>query len=169
MTSLANVVSCFVVDYDPEDILEPLNDKDDSENENDLDESGARDHYVSVGKSKLRNEQPLLDDPRYAGKRTNRKDLYFEDEFDEEEVSGSEVEEEEDEAKGNNDSFDDEEDLLANADSNEEEEESDEDDVEESGAEESENEAEVEGDDEINTELRRIQEEEKYVEIYHLD
>lgn len=145
-----------------------MNDKDDSENENDLDESGARDHYVSVGKSKLRNEQPLLDDPRYAGKRTNRKDLYSEDEFDEEEVSGSEVEEEEeeDEAEGNNDSFDDEEDLLANADSNEEEEESDEDDVGESGAEESENEDEVEGDDEINTELRRIQEEEKYVEIY---
>ncbi|CAO3637836.1 unnamed protein product [Mucor hiemalis] len=162
---IANLNSTAPKDYDPEDILEPLNDKDDSENENDLDESGARDHYVSVGKSKLRNEQPLLDDPRYAGKRTNRKDLYSEDEFDEEEVSGSEVEEEEeeeeDEAEGNNDSFDDEEDLLANADSNEEEEESDEDDVEESGAEESENEDEVEGDDEINTELRRIQEEEK--------
>lgn len=150
--------------------MEPLNDKDDSENENDLEESGARDHYVSVGKSKLRNEQPLLDDPRYAGKRTSRKDLYSDDDNNEsdeeavdEEVSGSE---EEDEAEDNNDSFDDEEDLLANANSNEEEESDDDDDEEEeSGAEDSENEevaeAEEEGDDEINTELRRIQEEEK--------
>lgn len=155
----------YVIDYDPEDILEPLNDKDDSENENDLeDDSGARDHYVSVGKSKLRNEQPLLDDPRYAGKRTSRKDLYSD-----EEVSGSEdeeEEEEEDEAEDNNDSFDDEEDLLANANSNEEEEEESEEEEEESGAEDSDNEEaeskeEEEGDDEINAELRRIQEEEK--------
>lgn len=147
----------MIIDYDPEDILEPLNDKDDSGDDNDLDESGARDHYVSVGKSKLRNEQPLLDDPRYSGKRTSRKDIYSEDEEDIEEelneLSGSEVDEE-----VSDDSNDDDQDLLTDANSDEEEEE------EESGEEE-ESDAEVaeEGDDEINTELRRIQEEEKYV------
>ncbi len=145
----------FKLDYDPEDILEPLNDKNDSGDDNDLDESGARDHYVSVGKSKLRNEQPLLDDPRYAGKRTSRKDIYSEDDEEEEieeALSGSEVDEE-----ASDDSNDDDQDLLANANSDEEEEEEG-----ESREEESENEVAEEGDDEINTELRRIQEEEKY-------
>ncbi|KAI8365289.1 apoptosis antagonizing transcription factor-domain-containing protein [Radiomyces spectabilis] len=68
-------------DFDPEDITEPLNDhfaSDDEGEEND--DSGARDHYVSVGKSALRNQQFLLDDPRYSGKRTSRKELYSSDE-----------------------------------------------------------------------------------------
>lgn len=137
------------LDYDPEDILEPLNDNNEnSDNDNDADESGARDHYLSVGKSKLRNEQPLLDDPRYAGKRTSRKDIYSEDE---EEVASDNDEEV---------SNDDEEDLVASANSDQEDDEQV--DEEEQSEEETED---VEGDDEINVELRRIQEEEKYVSL----
>lgn len=168
----------LLIDYDPEDILEPLNDQNDvSEDENDLDDSGARDHYVSVGKSKLRNEQPLLDDPRYAGKRTSRKDIFFDDEEDMKEYKGLS----DSEAEENDDSNDDDEDLLAKADNYSEEESSnDEQDDEEAAsgsgeeAEESDQDAEKEGDDRINAELRRIQEEEKYVlgfafyiSIYH--
>ena len=68
-----HIHSRFGIDYDPEDILEPLNDNNDrSDQESDNEESGARDHYLSVGKSKLRSEQPLLEDPRYAGKRGRR-------------------------------------------------------------------------------------------------
>lgn len=129
-----------------------------SDSENEVDESGARDHYVSVGKSKLRNEQPLLDDPRYAGKRTSRKDIYSEDEEEVEGVSESENDEElvQESDDQEQDSNDDEEDLVANANSDEE----DDDEVDEEEQSETED---VEGDDEINAELRRIQEEEKYV------
>ena len=161
----------LVVDYDPEDILEPMNDNNDrSDPESDNEESTARDHYLSVGKSKLRSEQPLLDDPRYAGKRTSRKDIYSDDEEEEFKgfsASGSEDEEEEDDDEENvDDSNDDDEDLLANARLDQEEDDDSEADSDEEEQEEPASDAESaqnDGDDEINTELRRIQEEEKYV------
>ncbi|KAI7905236.1 apoptosis antagonizing transcription factor-domain-containing protein [Cokeromyces recurvatus] len=189
-TSLASLIadleSTAPKDYDPEDIVEPLNDnqlEDNSENEND--ESAARDHYVSVGKSKLRNDQPLLDDPRYAGKRTSRKDIFSDeekDEDDEENQSEEEIDNEESrkdiDASDNDDSFDDDEDLLNKAETYVEEEVSDdtdqseEDDSEKEEGEEEEDVEEEENDnddddddddddDEINTELKKIQEEEK--------
>ncbi|KAI9341577.1 apoptosis antagonizing transcription factor-domain-containing protein [Pilaira anomala] len=157
---IANLDSTAPKDYDPEDILEPLNDhNNNSEEDSEAEDNGARDHYVAVGKSKLRNEQPLLDDPRYAGKRTSRKDIYSEDEEDEEIeediISGSE---------NDDDSNDDDEDLLANANSDEEEisdeEQFGEGSEEEESGDEEEN-KDAEGDDEIDAELRRIQEEEK--------
>lgn len=164
--------SRFGIDYDPEDILEPLNDNNDrSDQESDNEESGARDHYLSVGKSKLRSEQPLLEDPRYAGKRTSRKDIYSDDDEEEEDQEfkgfpASDDDDEEDEEE-NDDSNDDDEDLLANAKSYEEEEDDSEADSDEQDQEDAESDAESaknDGeDDEINTELRRIQEEEKYV------
>lgn len=160
------------IDYDPEDILEPMNDNNDrSDQESDNEESTARDHYLSVGKSKLRSEQPLLDDPRYAGKRTSRKDIYSDEDDDEEEdeefkgfsASGSEDEDEDDE-ENVNDSNDDDEDLLANAGSEEDDDsDADSDEEEQEEAASDAESAQNEGDDEINTELRRIQEEEKYV------
>lgn len=164
---------CFDIDYDPEDILEPMNDNNDrSDQESDNEESAARDHYLSVGKSKLRSEQPLLEDPRYAGKRTSRKDIYSgdEEEEDEEEAfkgfSASDSDNDQDEEE-NDDSNDDGEDLLANANSDEEEDDDSEADSDEEDQEEAASDAESaqnDGDgDEINTELRRIQEEEKYV------
>ncbi|KAI9486834.1 MAG: apoptosis antagonizing transcription factor-domain-containing protein [Benjaminiella poitrasii] len=190
-TSLANLIadleSTAPKDYDPEDINEPLNeDQQDNENEND-EESAARDHYVSVGRSKLRNDQPLLDDPRYAGKRTSRKDIYSDesesDDQEEQLEDGTEESnnEEEEEWKGidaasdNDDSFDDDEDLLKKSENYVEEENSDDtsevdsSENEESEEEEKEEEEEEEGsadeeiddDDEINTELKKIQEEEK--------
>lgn len=120
-----------------------------SDSENEVDDSGARDHYVAVGKSKLRNEQPLLDDPRYAGQRTSRKDIYSEEEDDEEIVSDNELGSEQE-----SDDNDDAEDLAANAE--EEEEQSEEEEEDQSEAD------DAEDDDEINAELRKIQEEEKY-------
>ncbi|CEP09490.1 hypothetical protein [Parasitella parasitica] len=168
------------VDYDPEDILEPLNDNNEhSDQESDDEGFGAREHYLSVGKSKLRSEQPLLEDPRYVGKRTSRKDIYSDEEVDEE-TNGEEEEEDDAETAESNDdysagendeqgvpdddSYDDEEDLLANTNSDDEEIEpsdsDDEDEVEELVSE-AESVQKDDNDDEINAELRRIQEEEK--------
>ncbi|CAO3610192.1 unnamed protein product [Mucor fragilis] len=167
---IADLDSTAPKDYDPEDILEPMNDNNDrSDQESDNEESTARDHYLSVGKSKLRSEQPLLDDPRYAGKRTSRKDIYSDEDDDEEEdeefkgfsASGSEDEDEDDE-ENVNDSNDDDEDLLANAGSEEDDDsDADSDEEEQEEAASDAESAQNEGDDEINTELRRIQEEEK--------
>ncbi|KAL9547531.1 hypothetical protein PS6_007087 [Mucor atramentarius] len=179
--SLANLIadldSTAPKDYDPEDILEPLNDNNDrSDQESDNEESGARDHYLSVGKSKLRSEQPLLEDPRYAGKRTSRKDIYSDDDEEEEDeeikgfpASDDDDEEDDEDEEANDDSNDDDEDLLANAKSYEEEEDDSEADSDEQDQEDAESDAASDAesaqndgeDDEINTELRRIQEEEK--------
>ncbi|KAG2202837.1 hypothetical protein INT46_000496 [Mucor plumbeus] len=167
--SLANLIadldSTAPKDYDPEDILEPLNDNNEnSDQESGNEESGAREHYLSVGKSKLRSEQPLLEDPRYAGKRTSRKDIYSDDDEEEEEekFKGFSASEDGEEDVVDDDSNDDDEDLLANANSDEEEEDSeDSEDLDQEDVSDAESVQNNGDDDEINTELRRIQEEEK--------
>ncbi|KAI8333801.1 apoptosis antagonizing transcription factor-domain-containing protein [Choanephora cucurbitarum] len=166
---LADLDNTAPKDYDPEDVLEPLHDQNDnSEDERDLDETSARDHYVSVGKSKLRNEQPLLDDPRYSGKRTSRKDIYSDseqdDEIEEQPSDDNDSEEAQDLMNSDDDSNDDDEDLLAKSHTykNDFEKESDEEvteDEEEEG-EEAEG-SQSDADDDVNAELKKIQEEEK--------
>lgn len=87
--------------------------EDDSEKEDDV----ANDHYVLVGKSKLRNNAPVLGG-RYSGEKSSRKDIE-EEEFsepdmeDEEEVSDEEAGAESDSGaslRANSDSDDDDED-----------------------------------------------------------
>ncbi|ORX55087.1 hypothetical protein DM01DRAFT_1335384 [Hesseltinella vesiculosa] len=75
---LADLDNTAPRDYDPEDLVEPMNDANLSEEDgSDMEEHDGRSHYVKMGKSSLRNNQPLLmDDPRYSGERTSRKELY---------------------------------------------------------------------------------------------
>ncbi|KAI8888685.1 TRAUB-domain-containing protein [Backusella circina FSU 941] len=165
---IADLDSTAPKDYDPEDLVEPLNDNlhvnSDSDNE-DNGEDKARDHYVSVGKSKLRSQQqPMMDDPRYAGKRTSRKDLFSDNEEEEwEGMAGddSSNDDSEDLQEKSKDFSDDdmedsgsEDDVDMEAPEQEDDDDSDDDDAEE----EEENEEDA-GD--INEELRKIQEEEK--------
>jgi protein AATF/BFR2 len=142
-----------------------LNDNNEnSDQESGNEDSGAREHYLSVGKSKLRSEQPLLEDPRYAGKRTSRKDIYSDDDEEEEEekFKGFSASEDDEEDVVDDDSNDDDEDLLANANSDEEEGDSeDSEDLDQEDVSDTESVQNNGDDDEINTELRRIQEEEK--------
>ncbi|CAG8605614.1 2205_t:CDS:10 [Ambispora gerdemannii] len=79
------------IDYDPDEIGETFHDNGflDQTNDYDNDHDGyggsksnrvnvnkneGKEHYVDVGKSSLR--QNLLDDPKYVGKKINRKDLF---------------------------------------------------------------------------------------------
>ncbi|TKX24751.1 BFR2-like protein [Elsinoe australis] len=67
-------------DFDPEDDRPLASDEEGSEGSDSDAEAAARDHYVSVGKSKLRKpEQPSLG-PQYAGSRVSRDAARFEDE-----------------------------------------------------------------------------------------
>ncbi|OZJ01884.1 hypothetical protein BZG36_05017 [Bifiguratus adelaidae] len=94
---LAELESAAPQDHDPEladDPFASIGLADDGED--DGDEALARQHYVEVGKSSLRNAVGgFLDDPKYSGVRTGRKALYGEeddeeaDESDEEEGKGS--------------------------------------------------------------------------------
>ncbi|KAI7865764.1 apoptosis antagonizing transcription factor-domain-containing protein [Spinellus fusiger] len=85
-------------DYDPEDIDGAVDDRNnvDSEEEDVAEDKGGREHYVKVGKSALRSQQFLMDDPRYFGKRASRKDIYSSDEEEDEEYNKDEEDEEDD-------------------------------------------------------------------------
>ncbi|CAG8630688.1 12302_t:CDS:10 [Funneliformis mosseae] len=48
---------------------------DDGENEK-VEKDMGREHYISVGKSTLRHNLFILDDPKYVGKHSNRKDIF---------------------------------------------------------------------------------------------
>ncbi|KAG0947833.1 hypothetical protein G6F57_004373 [Rhizopus arrhizus] len=177
---IADIESTAPVDYDPEDTHEPFQDDVDQGNASDNQDEGNEStaHYVSVGKSKLRSEQqPVLDDPRYAGKQTSRKDIFSEDEEedewqgiqDEDSAEDTDSEEEENNAE---DDFDDDEDLMTAANNKEDDEEKESEDEEDSDEEVSGEGSEYEDasddqeendDDQINAELRKIQEEEKQI------
>ncbi|KAI9011497.1 apoptosis-antagonizing transcription factor [Gaertneriomyces semiglobifer] len=81
------------VDFDPEQAggeAVGLGNGSDSDDGSDAErDTGATDHYVSVGRSALRNKVGVeLDDPKYAGKRVSRKAV-FEDEDDNEDSAES--------------------------------------------------------------------------------
>ncbi|KAI9280071.1 apoptosis antagonizing transcription factor-domain-containing protein [Sporodiniella umbellata] len=164
---IADIETTAPADYDPEDTHETFQEENEQKFGSDAEdnEDAARDHYITVGKSKLRSEQPtMLDDPRYSGKRASRKDVF------------SEEEEEESASEDNDDSFDDDEDLMGGVKDDEEEiddEEIDSDEQalrnEETDSDEAADSDEVvdddanESDGELNEELRKIQDEEKQI------
>ncbi|KAL0093225.1 apoptosis antagonizing transcription factor-domain-containing protein [Phycomyces blakesleeanus] len=156
----ANTTSFFTVDYDPEDLDGPLNDRVNQESDAEVDEEkekGTRDHYLKVGKSSLRNQQFLMDDPRYSGKRASRKDIYSSN--DEEEQSDNEWQG----VSGEDQESADEDAISGSEDDNDGE---DREEVEAFGeVEDDSDEDEDEGEQEENTgikdELRKIEEDEK--------
>lgn len=72
-----------VPDFDPEDdSFRPVDEEDSEADEEDADNDAGREHYESVGKSRLRKpEQPALG-AKYGGVAVSRKDLEEEDEDD---------------------------------------------------------------------------------------
>ncbi|CAI2180664.1 2482_t:CDS:10 [Funneliformis geosporum] len=69
-------------DIDPEEFGETFRthgfDQSDDDGENEkVEKDMGREHYISVGKSKLRHNLLILDDPKYAGKQSNRKDIFY--------------------------------------------------------------------------------------------
>ncbi|KAI9302286.1 apoptosis antagonizing transcription factor-domain-containing protein [Cunninghamella echinulata] len=176
---LADLDNTAPQDYDPEDLVEPLNDStlNDNNQSSDEEEKGEKDvrgHYVKVGKSKLRNNQPfLMDDPRYAGQRKSRKDIYSDnEEIDEDEEEQEDDIMEEDDSDDNiswegfdqqetldiddNDSEEEDEDE-----SGEEEEEEENDDNDDDDDDEEEEEEEEEEDNELKEQLLKLQKDEK--------
>lgn len=96
-----------VEDYDIEDAERDVFNHDDEENaslgEDEEDEVKRTEHYVNVGKSKLRDHSVNLKDPKYTGKTSSRKDIFEnsdkEDVDDEESEDVSEQESNEEESE----------------------------------------------------------------------
>ncbi|SMR51612.1 unnamed protein product [Zymoseptoria tritici ST99CH_3D1] len=88
-------------DFDPEADDVPADDSSDIEDagssDEDDDEEAAREHYVAVGKSKLRKPKELALGPAYVGRKVGRDALESEDDHDILEGLGSEDEEEDSE------------------------------------------------------------------------
>ncbi|KAI1823483.1 TRAUB-domain-containing protein [Xylaria intraflava] len=71
---LADLVERPVKDYDPEADVAPVG-SDQSDNDSSADEAVGTEHYVAVGKSKLRRHEPLFLGPKYRGTRVSREAL----------------------------------------------------------------------------------------------
>ncbi|KAI9027225.1 apoptosis antagonizing transcription factor-domain-containing protein [Phycomyces nitens] len=140
-------------DYDPEDLDGPLNDRVNQESDAEAEEEkGTRDHYLKVGKSALRSQQFLMDDPRYSGKRTSRKDIYSSNDEEESDNEWQGVDDQDSANEEQDDEKEEEENVEAfgevEDDSDEEEEEdNDEEEEEDNGG--------------IKDELRKIEQDEK--------
>ncbi|CAO3664115.1 unnamed protein product [Umbelopsis vinacea] len=98
-SNLQSLPCSFIIptNLDPEqfdDTFQERGAEDEDEPSSDNDKN-ARDHYVTVGKSALRKSQFLLEDPKYGGKRSNRKSIF--DEEAPEELSEEDDEDEDDE------------------------------------------------------------------------
>ncbi|KAM3583753.1 rRNA-processing protein bfr2 [Umbelopsis sp. WA50703] len=170
---LADLDTTAPADIDPEQfedsIIERGADEDDGAFSDD-DDKNARDHYVTVGKSALRNSQFLMEDPKYGGKRSNRKSIFDDEQLeessdDQDDVHGDEDDEEDEDAREmlNEDESDEEldSDNLGEEDADKESEE-EEDDEEGSDENESDEEAApLENEAEVQEELRRLRDEEK--------
>ncbi|KAI0906029.1 apoptosis-antagonizing transcription factor [Ustulina deusta] len=87
---LADLVERPVKDYDPEADVVP-SDSDRSGDESSDNEPAGTEHYVAVGKSKLRRHEPLSLGPKYRGTRVSREALEVGDD-DEDDGSGAEGE-----------------------------------------------------------------------------
>ncbi|KAI1111314.1 apoptosis-antagonizing transcription factor [Nemania sp. NC0429] len=82
---LANLVERPTKDYDPEiDVVPNESDQssDDSDDSDDHHEPAGTEHYETVGKSKLRRNEPLALGPQYRGARVSREDLEADDDDD---------------------------------------------------------------------------------------
>ncbi|KAI3317763.1 TRAUB-domain-containing protein [Xylariaceae sp. AK1471] len=91
---LADLVERPVREHDPEADAIP-HDSDQSSDENSADEVAGTEHYVSVGKSKLRGLDPATLGPQYRGTRISRAALEADDDDEEEEEDDDEDSEEE--------------------------------------------------------------------------
>ncbi|KAK9768244.1 rRNA-processing protein bfr2 [Basidiobolus ranarum] len=174
---LADLANPRPKDFDPESLDFATGDKQDN-SESDIsdasEDEASRGHYVKVGQSKLRNQNFVLDDPKYAGKRSSRSTL-FDDEAEEEgeseddevavdsdddfgsdplpedeEVEFGDSDEEESDAEASNDSDQSAEALVDSDDNESSEEDMDEDEVDD-----------FEADENLQEELQKIQEDEK--------
>ncbi|KAG2178201.1 hypothetical protein INT43_003454 [Umbelopsis isabellina] len=171
---LADLDTTAPADIDPEQFEDSLIERgaEEEDGASSDDDRNARDHYVNVGKSALRNSQFLMEDPKYGGKRSNRKNI-FEDEQLEESSDDQDVEHDDDE----DDEIDEDAGEMLNED-DESDEELDSDDMgeengedgseyddEEAGSDENESEedeaAPLENEAEVQEELKRLREEEK--------
>ncbi|KAI8963212.1 TRAUB-domain-containing protein [Daldinia sp. FL1419] len=83
-----------VKDFDPE--AEVSEENDDSGSEESIDENAGTEHYVSVGKSKLRRRDPVALGPQYRGAPVSREALEDKEEDDDDDESGEDGEEEDD-------------------------------------------------------------------------
>ncbi|KAI0425456.1 apoptosis-antagonizing transcription factor [Xylaria sp. FL1042] len=95
---LADLVERPVKDHDPEaDVIPRDNDSDSdrSGDESSDNEPAGTEHYVAVGKSKLRRQEPLILGPQYRGTRVSREALEADDDFADEDSEEEEEEEEE--------------------------------------------------------------------------
>ncbi|CAO3652940.1 unnamed protein product [Cunninghamella blakesleeana] len=127
----------------------------------------VRGHYVKVGKSSLRNNQPfLMDDPRYAGQRKSRKDIYSDEEDNDNDNDDDENEDESDDENDDNiswEGFDQQETLDINDNDDDDDESSDnEEDEEDEEDEDEDDESENDEDDnELKNQLLQLQKDEK--------
>ncbi|KAF3936825.1 hypothetical protein ABW19_dt0204397 [Dactylella cylindrospora] len=82
-------------EFDPESVQDPYaSDRDDvSEGGSEVDENVGREHYVEVGKSKLRQNQDLHLHPKYNGATVSRDHLYGDGDTEEGSEDGSEDDE----------------------------------------------------------------------------
>ncbi|KAI1387673.1 TRAUB-domain-containing protein [Hypoxylon trugodes] len=85
-------------DFDPEE--EVPDEEDDSGSEEGVDENAGTEHYVSVGKSKLRRKDPVALGPQYRGAPVSRSAL--EDEDEDEESDSEEQDEDDNDASSSN-------------------------------------------------------------------
>jgi protein AATF/BFR2 len=162
--TLQSLPCSFIIptDLDPEQFDDTFQQRGAEDEDGPLsdDDKNARDHYVTVGKSALRKSQFLLEDPKYGGKRSNRKSIFDEEapeelsEEDDEDLEASsdeEIDSEQDEQDAESDEMNGNESIEAS-----EEGESDgESEEDEDTAPPIENEAEVQ------EELKRLRDEEK--------
>ncbi|KAK6526935.1 rRNA-processing protein bfr2 [Arthrobotrys megalospora] len=84
-------------EFDPESVQDPYaSDGDDaSDGGSEVDSNAGREHYVEVGKSKLRKDQDLHLHPKYNGATISRDDLYGEEGSDNDDEEGEESDVEE--------------------------------------------------------------------------
>ncbi|KAI0407277.1 apoptosis-antagonizing transcription factor [Xylaria palmicola] len=92
---LADLVERPVKDYDPEADVVP-EESDRSSDEGSDNEAAATEHYVAVGKSKLRRLEPLALGPQYRGTRVSREALEADDDEGDEDEDEDEDDDDED-------------------------------------------------------------------------
>jgi len=134
----ADIRSLIILDFDPEDEPEDESEEGSEGSDDDQDAHAGRDHYVDVGKSKIRKPQETSLGPQYAGSRVGRNAMAddeddddpfnrgFNDEDSDEEVPGraneiddDDDDDEEDESIQGNEDEEDEEDVSSMTDMSE--------------------------------------------------
>ncbi|GAP88238.1 putative transcription factor AATF Che-1 [Rosellinia necatrix] len=103
---LADLVERPVKDYDPEADVVP-SESDHSGDDSSDNEPLGTEHYVTVGKSKLRHHEPLSLGPQYRGTRVSREALEADDDEAEDDEEVSDVDEDDDDEDDDDEDDDD--------------------------------------------------------------